>query len=79
MKKLLIGLALGTAASLAVRKIADEGHKLHEHCRELMGNHCHGSHADGGQEPADGGRWSCPAARNNQDVGCEPSGSSRRS
>ncbi len=40
MKKLLIGMALGTAVSLAVRKLAGEGHKLHEHCHEMMSNHC---------------------------------------
>ena len=46
MKKLLIGLLLGTAASLAVRKLAGEGRKLHEHCREMMSSRCNHSNAD---------------------------------
>jgi hypothetical protein len=69
MKKLLIGLALATAGSLAIRKLAHDGHKLREHCRQMMRSHCSDSHADHTRHPADAhSRASCCADTAEQTV-----------
>lgn len=40
MKKLVIGAAAAGGAAFAVGRLARKGREMHDHCREMMRDHC---------------------------------------
>jgi hypothetical protein len=45
MKRLVLGAAAVGGTAFAIRRLARKGHALHDHCREMMQNHCGDSNA----------------------------------
>lgn len=45
MKRLVIGAAAAGGAAFAVSRLARKGRKLHDHCRDVMRDHCGDSDA----------------------------------
>lgn len=45
MKRLVLGAAAAGGAAFALRHLARKAHKIHEHCREMMRDHCGASSA----------------------------------
>jgi hypothetical protein len=40
MKRLVLGAAAAGGTAFAIRHLARKGRTMHDHCRELMRNHC---------------------------------------
>ena len=45
MKRLVFGAAAAGGAAFALRHLARKAHRMHEHCREVMRDHCGASSA----------------------------------